>query len=162
MLTCFSVAVNWRPVSIDVHGLDVDRVGSIGDQVVKERILDVPWNQNLSRKEPHQYLKFAYILLSRTTAGFTEVQGSENVSYNITSHLKRVGISFRLLSKHNQVNGLLGKQFLLRRDSEVPQMTPRTTSNRLQSLGFLIRPRFLLAVTSWETFPSDGLLVLSE
>lgn len=54
MLTCFSVAVDWRPVSIDVHGLDVDGVGSIGDQVVKERVVDVPWNQNLFRKEAHQ------------------------------------------------------------------------------------------------------------
>lgn len=98
--------------------------------------------------------------------------------YLTTSHLKHVGVSFLLLKffpKHKQilgrldtnqvigpVSGPLGKPFLLRRDSEVPQMTSRTPSDRLQSLGFLIRPRFLLAVTSGEIFPSDGLLVLSE
>lgn len=86
-LTCLSVAVNRRPVSIDVHGLDVDRVGSIGDQVVKERVVDIPRNQNLFRKEPHESQKSAYVLFSRTTVKM----------YLTTSHLKRVGVSFLLL-----------------------------------------------------------------
>lgn len=50
LLTCFSFAVHLRPVSVHVHGLDLDGVGGVWDQIVQVGVVGVPWNQDLHKQ----------------------------------------------------------------------------------------------------------------
>lgn len=51
LLTCFSVAVHWGPVSIHIHCLDLDGVGGVRDQVVQEGVVGVPGNHDLHKQK---------------------------------------------------------------------------------------------------------------
>lgn len=63
VLTCFAVVVDRRSFSVGVQSRDIDGIGSVRDQVVQERIVNISWNQDLFGKEAQALKKCIRILI---------------------------------------------------------------------------------------------------